>query len=243
MHATGPIAIASIQVASTANSIHRGQSSVRRASPTHGGRWLAQTTYDALMTHHTTENILIGWVAMAVPRGGQEPLPLKVAPIQPSVTAAFHLQSRWDSDCQMWELKNAGACIWISLQRFTLKYIMNTYDGTLYLEPTLVSQTSGHFQLMFVTYFAVNVLKCTDIHVQAYNSIFVIMVILWNGCIFLCIAFTRLFVYLNWVNLLCRSIWPHCPYMVQCNTVYIPSTCSEPDGTQWQHSQHTVLRE
>ena len=36
----------------------------------------------------------------------------------------------------------------------------------------------------------------------------------------LCIAFTRLFVYLNWVNLPCRSIWPHCPYMVQCNTVY-----------------------
>ena len=35
---------------------------------------------------------------------GQEPLPLKVAPIQPSVTAAFHLQSRRDSDCQMWEL-------------------------------------------------------------------------------------------------------------------------------------------
>ena len=26
------------------------------ASPTHGGRWLAQTNYDALMTHHTTEN-------------------------------------------------------------------------------------------------------------------------------------------------------------------------------------------
>ena len=100
------------------------------------------------------------------------------------------------------------------------KIYMNTYDGTLYLEPTLVSQTSGHFQLMIVTYFAVNVLKCTDIHVQAHNSIFVIMVILWNGCIFLCIAFTRLFVYLNWVNLLCRSIWPHCPYMVQCNTVY-----------------------
>ena len=35
---------------------------------------------------------------------GQEPLPLKVAPTQPSVTAAFHLQSRRDSDCQMWEL-------------------------------------------------------------------------------------------------------------------------------------------
>ena len=56
MHAAGPIAIASIQVASTANSIHRGQSSVKRASPTHGGRWLAQTNYDALMTHRTTEN-------------------------------------------------------------------------------------------------------------------------------------------------------------------------------------------
>ena len=37
--------------------------------------------------------------------GGQELLPLKVAPIQPSVTAAFHLQSRRDSDCQMWELQ------------------------------------------------------------------------------------------------------------------------------------------
>ena len=48
--------------------------------------------------------ILIGRLAMAVPCGGQEPLPLKVAPIQPSVTAAFHLQSRRDSDCQMWEL-------------------------------------------------------------------------------------------------------------------------------------------
>ena len=56
MHATGPIAIASIQAASTANSIHRGESSVKRASPTHSGRWLAQTNYDALMTHHTTEN-------------------------------------------------------------------------------------------------------------------------------------------------------------------------------------------
>ena len=58
MHATGTVAIASIQAASTANSIHRGRSSVKRASPTHGGRWLAQTNYDALMTHHTTENCL-----------------------------------------------------------------------------------------------------------------------------------------------------------------------------------------
>ena len=49
--------------------------------------------------------VLIGQVALAVPRGGQEPLPLKVAPIQPSVTAAFHLQSRRDSDCQIWELR------------------------------------------------------------------------------------------------------------------------------------------
>ena len=56
MHAAGPIAIASIQVVSTANSIHRGWSSVKRASPTHGERWLAQINYDALMTHHTTEN-------------------------------------------------------------------------------------------------------------------------------------------------------------------------------------------
>ena len=27
-----------------------------RASPTHGGHWLGQTNFDALMTHHTTED-------------------------------------------------------------------------------------------------------------------------------------------------------------------------------------------
>ena len=41
---------------------------------------------------------------MVVSPEGQEPLPLKVAPIQPRVTTTFHLQSRRDSDCQMWEL-------------------------------------------------------------------------------------------------------------------------------------------
>ena len=89
------------------------------------------------------------------------------------------------------------------------------------LQTKHVSQTSGQFQHMSVTYFAVHVLKCTDTYVQADITFFVIMVILWNGCIFLYIALTRLLVYLNWVNLLCRSVWPHCPYMVQCNTVYI----------------------
>ena len=44
-------------------------------------------------------------VVLAVLRGGQVLLPLKVAPIHPSVTAAFHLQSWRDSDCQKWELK------------------------------------------------------------------------------------------------------------------------------------------
>ena len=28
----------------------------KKASSAHGGRWLAQTNYDALMTHHATEN-------------------------------------------------------------------------------------------------------------------------------------------------------------------------------------------
>ena len=32
-------------------------SSVKWASPTHDGRWLAQTNYGALMTHHITENM------------------------------------------------------------------------------------------------------------------------------------------------------------------------------------------
>ena len=45
-------------------------------------------------------------VALAVLQGAQQLLPLKVAPIQPSVTAAFHLQSRRDSNCQMWEFWN-----------------------------------------------------------------------------------------------------------------------------------------
>ena len=45
----------------------------------------------------------------AAPEGGAcgtrwGPLLLKVAPIQPSVTAAFHLQWPRDRDCQMWEL-------------------------------------------------------------------------------------------------------------------------------------------
>ena len=91
-------------------------------------------------------------------------------------------------------------------------------DNKLQTKP--VSQTSGQFQHMFVTYFAAHVLKCTDSYVQAHNTFSVIMVILWNGCTFLHIAFTRLFVNLNWVNLLCRSVWPHCPYMVQCDSVY-----------------------
>ena len=56
MHATGPIAIASIQAANNTNSIHRGWSSVKRASPTHSGCWLAQTNNDVQMTHHTTDN-------------------------------------------------------------------------------------------------------------------------------------------------------------------------------------------
>ena len=43
-------------------------------------------------------------VVLVVLRGGRELLPLKVSPIQPSVTATFYLQSRRDSDCQMWEL-------------------------------------------------------------------------------------------------------------------------------------------
>ena len=91
-------------------------------------------------------------------------------------------------------------------------------DNQLQTKP--VSETSGQFQHMSVTYFAVHVLKCTDTYVQAHITFFDIMVILWNGCIFLYIALIRLLVYLNWVNLLYRSVWPHCPYMVQCNTVY-----------------------
>ena len=99
-------------------------------------------------------------------------------------------------------------------------------DNQLQTKP--VSETSGQFQHMSVTYFAVHVLKCTDTYVQAHITFFDIMVILWNGCIFLYIALIRLLVYLNWVNLLYRSVWPHCPYMVQCNTVYCNRITKQP---------------
>ena len=56
VHATGALAIASIREASTTNLIHRGQSSMKWASPTHNGCWLAQTNYDVLTTQHTTES-------------------------------------------------------------------------------------------------------------------------------------------------------------------------------------------
>ena len=42
---------------------------------------------------------------------GARPLPLKVAPIQRSVTTDFHLQSRRDSDCQLSELKTGSAYV------------------------------------------------------------------------------------------------------------------------------------
>ena len=112
-------------------------------------------------------------------------------------------------------------------------------DNQLQTKP--VSQTSGQFQHMSVTYFAVHVLKCTDTYVQAHITFFVIMVILWNGCIFLYIALTMLLVYLNWVNLLCRSVWPHCPYMVQCNTVYRYSCAVGKAVLYWPVSLRNLL--
>ena len=63
------VAIASIWTASTTSSIHRGSSSMKRASPIHGGRWLVQTNYEALMTHHTTENCHI-YIRTLLPEWG-----------------------------------------------------------------------------------------------------------------------------------------------------------------------------
>ena len=68
--------------------------------------------------------VLIGFsgipfaLLLALFPGGQEPLPLKVAPIQPSVTAAFHLQSWRDSDSQMWELRQASRIMGNSIPHF-----------------------------------------------------------------------------------------------------------------------------
>ena len=46
---------------------------VKQASPTHGGRWLAQTNYDALMTHHTTENKQDPTLVITVPAAALAP--------------------------------------------------------------------------------------------------------------------------------------------------------------------------
>ena len=63
----------------------------------------------------------------------------------------------WILTCYSMQLKNAGACIWLSSQQFTLKYIMNTYDGELHLEPNLIHIFSKDFPPWYVldiSYFA-----------------------------------------------------------------------------------------
>ena len=58
----------------------------------------------------------------------------------------------WILTCYSMQLKNAGACIWISSQRFTLKYIMNAYDGKLYLEPNLIHIFFKRFPSLICTW-------------------------------------------------------------------------------------------
>ena len=98
--------------------------------------------------------VLIGRVALAIPRGGHEPLLLKVAPIQTSVTAAFHLQSRRDNDCQMWEILNPCKCAcWVYI------YIYNIYIYYTYIYPAC-------------TFAGVeNIYICIYIYVYIYNSL------------------------------------------------------------------------
>ena len=68
----------------------------------------------------------------------------------------------WILTCYSMQLKNAGACIWISSQRFTLKYIMNTYDGKLYLEPNLIHIFFKRFPSLIRACKAVCALKDCD---------------------------------------------------------------------------------
>ena len=49
----------------------------------------------------------------------------------------------------------------------------------------------------------------------------------------------QLCVYLNWVNLLCRSSWPHCPYMVQCNIVY---RSASKQSHYYLYNSHTIVK-
>ena len=86
-------------------------------------------------------SVRTGW------RGGQEPLPLKVAPNQPSVTPAFHLQSRRDSDCQMWEIALQSSCRWFGSNWH--QNICNNHTGPL---PSVTSDSGGKkpYQVFFV---------------------------------------------------------------------------------------------
>ena len=78
-------------------------------------RYLCKFPASSRLCFHRPLKNYLHRVALVVLRGGQKLLPLKVAPIQPSVTAAFHLQSRRDSDCQMWELAQS---VWSWLIRY-----------------------------------------------------------------------------------------------------------------------------
>ena len=73
---------------------------MKRASPTHGGRWLAQTNYDTLMAHHTTENIheLIGWTCCYSWSNGIDILLLMNSWIR---HAAINELTGW-TDCNSW---------------------------------------------------------------------------------------------------------------------------------------------
>ena len=57
-------------------------------------RYLCKFPASSRLCFHRPLQNSLHRVALAVLRGGQELLPLKVAPIQPSVTAAFHLAER-----------------------------------------------------------------------------------------------------------------------------------------------------
>ena len=75
---TGPIGILSILVASTANSIYQGKSSLKRASPTYGRRWLLWSNDFQILGHPITRVTLYtaGHLHTAVPHCSHSRAPI-----------------------------------------------------------------------------------------------------------------------------------------------------------------------
>ena len=95
---------------------------------------------------------------------------------------------------------------------------------------------------MLIIYSAIHVLKCTDIHIQAQSYFFVIMVLLWNGYIFIYCVFTWIWsiCYVGHHDLIAQ-IWPMLTVCIRsqrqlvCEGLYRSIVC-------WWFRQHMDVK-